>query len=103
MSIQDTTSDTLRAETSRASTCQRRRNPSLKDLHPAFLSCHCSAHPSICVFGVLARLGLVALMNYDGQAVFPLAYPQAVGCLVMGFGLGFKAQIGQMYVAALSL
>lgn len=55
------------------------------------------------VFGVLARLGLVALMNYDGHAVFPLAYAQAVGCLVMGFGLGLKEPIGQMYVVALSL
>jgi len=52
------------------------------------------------VFGVLVRLGLVALMNYDGHAVFPLAYAQAVGCLVMGFGLGLKEPIGQMYVIA---
>jgi hypothetical protein len=55
------------------------------------------------VFGVLARLGLVALMNYDGHAVFPLAYAQAVGCLIMGFGLGLKEPIGQMYVVTLCL
>lgn len=54
------------------------------------------------VLGVLARLGLVVLMSYDGHAVFPLAYPQAVGCLVMGFALGLKEPIGQMYVLALS-
>ena len=53
------------------------------------------------VLGVLARLGLVALMSYDGHVVFPLAYPQAVGCLVMGFAFGLKEPIGQMYVLAL--
>jgi hypothetical protein len=37
-------------------------------------------------------------MNYDGHAVFPLAYAQAVGCLVMGFALGLKESIGQMCV-----
>lgn len=55
------------------------------------------------VFGVLARLGLVALMNYDGRSVFALAYAQAVGCLVMGFGVGLKEPFGQMYVFALVL
>lgn len=48
------------------------------------------------VFGVLARLGLSALMSYPGHSVFPLAYAQAVGCLVMGFALGMKEEIGQL-------
>jgi hypothetical protein len=51
------------------------------------------------VFGVLARLGLVALMSYDGHSVFPLAYAQAVGCLVMGFALELKEPMGQLYVS----
>ncbi len=37
------------------------------------------------MFGLLARLGLEALATYNGQSIFPLAYPQAVGCLIMGF------------------
>lgn len=52
------------------------------------------------VFGVLARLGLVALMSYDNHSVFPLAYAQAVGCLVMGFTLELKEPMGQLYVSA---
>ncbi|PPQ98533.1 hypothetical protein CVT24_004024 [Panaeolus cyanescens] len=46
------------------------------------------------VFGVLARLGLLALMNYDGHSVFPLAYVQAVGCLIMGFAVKLKPAFG---------
>jgi hypothetical protein len=55
------------------------------------------------VFGVLARLGLVALMSYDDHSVFPLAYAQAVGCLVMGFALELKEPMGQLYVSAVGL
>ncbi|KAF8341444.1 uncharacterized protein EI90DRAFT_3143730 [Cantharellus anzutake] len=36
------------------------------------------------MFGTLARLGLDALTSYEGQSVFPLAWVQATGCLVMG-------------------
>lgn len=50
------------------------------------------------VFGVLARLGLVALMTYSGESVFPLAYVQALGCLIMGFCLRLKEPLGQLYV-----
>lgn len=46
------------------------------------------------IFGVLARLGLLALTTYDGRAIFPLAWVQGAGCLVMGFALGLKDQIG---------
>lgn len=48
------------------------------------------------ILGVLARLGLVALMTYNGRSVFPLAYVQAVGCLVMGIGLRMKEPLGQL-------
>ena len=46
------------------------------------------------VFGVLARLGLQALGTYDGKSIFPLAYPQGVGCLIMGIALPLKETIG---------
>jgi hypothetical protein len=50
------------------------------------------------VFGVLARLGLVSLASYDGESVFPLAYVQGVGCLVMGFCLAVKVPISEWCV-----
>ncbi|OCH92943.1 hypothetical protein OBBRIDRAFT_824445 [Obba rivulosa] len=49
------------------------------------------------IFGVLARLGLQALVDYDGHSIFPLAWIQATGCLVMGFCLEFKEPLGQFY------
>ncbi|KAI0702881.1 CrcB-like protein-domain-containing protein [Cytidiella melzeri] len=49
------------------------------------------------MFGALARVGLLALTTYDGRAIFPLAWVQAAGCLVMGFGLGMREPIGQFY------
>ena len=48
------------------------------------------------VFGVLARLGLQAITTYDGRSIFPLAWIQAAGCLVMGFALGLKEPFGQL-------
>lgn len=48
------------------------------------------------IFGVLARLGIQALVGYDGRAVFPLAWVQAAGCFVMGIGLGCKEPFGQL-------
>lgn len=48
------------------------------------------------IFGALARVGLLALTTYDGREIFPLAWIQATGCLVMGFGLGLKEPIGQL-------
>ena len=50
------------------------------------------------VFGVLARLGLDSLTSYDDESIFPLAYVQGVGCLVMGFCLALKVPISQWYV-----
>ncbi|KAJ4478182.1 CrcB-like protein-domain-containing protein [Lentinula aciculospora] len=49
------------------------------------------------IFGVLARLGLVALATYNGQSIFPLAYVQGLGCFVMGFGLEMKEPMGNFY------
>lgn len=48
------------------------------------------------VFGVLARLGLQALVTYEGHSIFPLAYVQATGCFVMGVGLGLKEPFGKL-------
>jgi len=49
------------------------------------------------VFGVLARLGLGALASYAGESIFPLAYAQGVGCLIMGFCLALKGPISKCY------
>jgi fluoride exporter len=53
------------------------------------------------VFGVLARLGIVALTTYNGESIFPLAYVQALGCLIMGFCLRLKEPLGQLCVQPL--
>ncbi|CAL1706778.1 unnamed protein product [Somion occarium] len=42
------------------------------------------------IFGVLARLGIQALAGYDGKSIFPLAWVQVMGCVIMGFGVGIK-------------
>ncbi|KZT12499.1 uncharacterized protein LAESUDRAFT_638756 [Laetiporus sulphureus 93-53] len=49
------------------------------------------------VFGCLARLGLEALVDYDGKSIFPLAWVQVGGCLVIGFGLGLRDPFGRFY------
>lgn len=69
--------------------------PAAKTYHP--LSPHVLALliPAS-IFGALARVGLLALTTYDGRAIFPLAWVQAAGCLMMGFGLGLKEPIGQL-------
>jgi fluoride exporter len=46
------------------------------------------------VFGALARLGIQALVNYDGAAIFPLAWVQAAGCFFMGVAVSLKGEIG---------
>lgn len=48
------------------------------------------------ILGALARVGLLALTTYDGREIFPLAWVQAAGCLVMGFALGMREPIGQL-------
>ena len=52
------------------------------------------------VFGVLVRLGLDALTSYEGESIFPLAYVQGVGCLVMGFCLALKVPISEWCVSS---
>ena len=63
-----------------------------KTFHPFSLGVIAPLMPAS-VFGVLARLGLDALATYDGRSVFPLAYPQALGCLIMGICLPLKDPI----------
>ncbi|KAJ7665557.1 CrcB-like protein-domain-containing protein [Mycena rosella] len=53
------------------------------------------------VLGVLARLGLSALASYSGgPSIFPLAYAQATGCLIMGFCLALKEPFNRYYPPA---
>ncbi|XP_006460286.1 hypothetical protein AGABI2DRAFT_150254 [Agaricus bisporus var. bisporus H97] len=49
------------------------------------------------ILGTLARLGLLAMTEYNGQSIFSLAYVQALGCLIMGFALRLREPIGQFY------
>lgn len=51
------------------------------------------------VFGVLARLGLQALFDFDGQAVFPIIWAQALGCFIMGVLLAVKEPLGCLSVS----
>jgi len=47
------------------------------------------------ILGVLCRLGLVALTTFEGSSVFALGYVNALGCLIMGFGLSMKGPLGE--------
>jgi len=49
------------------------------------------------VFGTLARLGIHALVTYEGQSIFALAWVQVVGCGIMGFALSLREPITQFY------
>jgi len=53
---------------------------------------------SASVFGTLARLEINALASYDGAGIFALAWVQAVGCVIMGFGLAMKGYLGDLWV-----
>jgi len=57
----------------------------------------------VSTFGVLARLGLLALGTYDGSSIFPLIYVQAVGCLIMGFTIELREPFGRLYVIPVSI
>ena len=48
------------------------------------------------ILGALARIGLVLLATYDGQAVFPVAVAQAVGCAIMGNVVRNKQRLEQL-------
>ncbi|KAH8999228.1 CrcB-like protein-domain-containing protein [Lactarius akahatsu] len=67
-----------------------------KTFHPLSLAVIAPLMPAS-VLGVLTRLGLDALATYDGRSIFPLAYPQALGCLVMGICLPLKDPISSYY------
>jgi hypothetical protein len=55
------------------------------------------------IFGVLSRLGLQTLTTFDGRSIFPLAYVQAVGCLIMGIGIRVKKPLGQLFVTSFNI
>lgn len=76
--------------------------PAAKIYHPFSLPVLALLMPAS-ILGVLARLGLQALVTYDGQSVFPLAYVQATGCFIMGIGLGIKDPLGRLCVALLAI
>jgi hypothetical protein len=69
--------------------------PASKIYHPYSIHVLALLMPAS-IFGVLSRLGLQALVTYNGQSVFPLAYIQATGCFIMGIALGMKAPFGRL-------
>jgi|ERR1700722_18137191 len=69
--------------------------PPSKIYHPLSLHILAILAPAS-IFGALARLGFLALVDYDGQSIFPLAFVQAIGCVVMGFGIVSKDAIGKL-------
>ena len=73
--------------------------PAVKTFHPFSPAVVCILAPSS-IFGALARLGLKGLATYNGQSIFPLAWVQGIGCLVMGFAVGLRGPITQLYVCA---
>jgi hypothetical protein len=75
-----------------------RKSPAPATFHP--FSIHVlSLLMSSSVFGTLARLGIHALVSYDGQSIFPLAWVQAVGCGIMGFAVAMREPITLLYAA----
>ncbi|KAJ9108909.1 hypothetical protein QFC21_000230 [Naganishia friedmannii] len=48
-------------------------------------------------FGVLIRLGMDALGDYDGRSVYPLIWAQGIGCAIMGTALELKGDLMQIY------
>jgi len=74
---------------------QQESLPPPKVFHPWSLAVVALLMPAS-VFGVLARLGLQALVTYDGSSIFPLAYVQAIGCLIMGIALRLKDPLGDL-------
>eukprot|EP01103_Thecamoeba_quadrilineata_P005579 TRINITY_DN15357_c0_g1_i1.p1 TRINITY_DN15357_c0_g1~~TRINITY_DN15357_c0_g1_i1.p1 ORF type:complete len:281 (+),score=8.19 TRINITY_DN15357_c0_g1_i1:80-922(+) len=51
------------------------------------------------IIGTLTRLGLDALESYQGAPVFSLAYPQFIGCLIMGATIGCKKMVMRTHVS----
>lgn len=69
--------------------------PAPKVYHPFSLPVLALLAPAS-IFGTLARLGLSALVTYDGQSIFSLAYAQTIGCFIMGFALELKEPLGDL-------
>ena len=73
-------------------------------IRPPFKHAHPFSHHILtlmapfAMFGLLARLGLQALTNFDGEAVFPLAWVQGMGCFFMGIVAGLREPISQLCV-----
>lgn len=51
------------------------------------------------ILGLLIRLGLVWIETFSGQQVFALAWPQFVGCVLMGLFVSTRSRIEQGLVA----
>lgn len=49
------------------------------------------------IWGVLAREGLIALNTYDGMSVSATIWPQAVGCLIIGYVVANRVLLERWY------
>ncbi|KAG0364623.1 CrcB-like protein-domain-containing protein [Gamsiella multidivaricata] len=50
------------------------------------------------ILGLLIRLGLVSIETFSGQQVFALAWPQFIGCVLMGLFVTTRAWIEEGFV-----
>ncbi|KAG0200381.1 hypothetical protein BGX33_011047, partial [Mortierella sp. NVP41] len=50
------------------------------------------------ILGLLIRLGLVSIETFEGQQVFALAWPQFVGCMLMGLFVSTRVWIDSGFV-----
>jgi hypothetical protein len=86
--------DTLRAETVERPPASDEGIPPSKTYAPLSFPVIVLLMPAS-VFGVLARLGLVALMNYDGHAVFPLRILRLLAVSLWALDLGSRHRSGR--------
>lgn len=50
------------------------------------------------IWGLLTRLGLTAIGNFDGQNVFSLLLVQIVGCTIMGTAVALQARLTKIHL-----
>jgi CrcB protein len=67
--------------------------PPLEDMTHYRLLTHYAILVLASMAGCLIRLGLIAMGTYAGASIFPVAWPQGVGCAIMGLALARKNEL----------
>ncbi|KAI7941409.1 hypothetical protein MJO29_013483 [Puccinia striiformis f. sp. tritici] len=49
------------------------------------------------IWGLLTRLGVTAIGNFNGQNIFSLLLVQVVGCLIMGISVALQPRFGKIH------